>query len=88
LFRRQVIVKMLTDFFFPAFFKEVREELTKDGEEIIVETICNNFKRKLLVPPNPQRMLAMVLEDKKLGIVYVDESGKPHSPLQITLVND
>ena len=30
----------------------------------------------------------MVLEDKKLGIVYVDEAGKPHSPLQITLVND
>jgi len=30
----------------------------------------------------------MVLEDKKLGIVFVDESGNSHSPLQITLVND
>lgn len=30
----------------------------------------------------------MVLEDKKLGIVYVDETGNGHSPLQITLVND
>lgn len=30
----------------------------------------------------------MVLEDKKLGIVYIDETGNAHSPLQITLVND
>ena len=30
----------------------------------------------------------MVLEDKKLGIVFVDEYGQSHSPLQITLTND
>ncbi len=37
---------------------------------------------------NNKRILAMMLEDKKLGIVYVDQFGQSHSPLQITLYND
>ena len=28
------------------------------------------------------------MEDKKLGIAFIDEFGQSHSPLQITLSND
>lgn len=62
--------------------------MTKEGEEVIVNAACDAFKKKLLIPPKNYRILAMMLEDKKLGIVYVDENGVEHSPLQITLVND
>lgn len=62
---------MLHELFLPAFFKEVKEELTKEGEEVIINAACDAFKKKLLIPPKNYRILAMMLEDKKLGIVYV-----------------
>lgn len=31
LLRKQVLVRMLTDHFFPAFIEEVKEDLTRDG---------------------------------------------------------
>ena len=31
LFRKQVLIKMLSDYFFPAFFEEVKEDLTREG---------------------------------------------------------
>jgi len=40
LFRKKVITGMLEDYFFPAFFKEVKEDLTKEGEACIIAAVC------------------------------------------------
>lgn len=33
IFRKQVLIKMLSDFFFPAFMKEVKDDLTREGHK-------------------------------------------------------
>lgn len=33
LFRKQVLIKMLSDYFFPAFLEEVKEDLTREGHK-------------------------------------------------------
>jgi len=45
-------------------------------------------KAPSLTAGKPNKILAMVLEDTKLGIAFVDESGKALFTFQINVSND
>jgi transcriptional accessory protein Tex/SPT6 len=93
LLRKQVLIRMLSEYFFPAFMEEIKEDLTREGEREIIESCCQKFRGQLskgqsLKNGQPIKILAMVLEQEKLGIAVVDEIGKEHSPLSIELRAD
>lgn len=92
-FRKQVLIKMLTDYFIPSFLQEVREDLTRDGHKKIIEAACQKFKSQLNKGPSlkeekPIKILAMVLEKDKLGMAFVDEQGNDHFPLCMQIFTD
>ena len=47
LLRKQVLVRMLTDHFLPAFVDEVKEDLTREGTKEIIESCCQKFRSQL-----------------------------------------
>ena len=78
IFRKLVLTIMLENYFFPSFMKEIREDLTKEGQRDIINTCCNKFKSQLFKGPSmridrPVRILSMVLQNEKLGVAFVDE---------------
>jgi transcriptional accessory protein Tex/SPT6 len=93
LLRKQALTRMLAEYFFPAFIEEVKEDLTREGEREVIEGCCQKFKSQLnkgqsLTNGEPSKILAMALEQEKLGIAVVDEIGKEHSPLSIEVRTD
>jgi transcriptional accessory protein Tex/SPT6 len=84
---------MLQEYFFPAFMKEIKDDLTREGEQEIIKACCQKLRTQLNKAPSltagkPNKILSMVLEDTKLGIAFVDESGKALFTFQINVSND
>ena len=66
-FRKQVLIKMLTDFFIPSFLEEIKDEMTREGHKKIIEASCQKFKAQLNKGPSlkegkPIKIVSMVLE--------------------------
>jgi transcriptional accessory protein Tex/SPT6 len=47
LLRKQVLIRMLSEHFFPAFLEEVKEDLTREGTKEIIENCCQKFRNQL-----------------------------------------
>ncbi|CAM6000710.1 unnamed protein product [Sphagnum balticum] len=93
MFRKQVIHRMLEDYFFPAFMKEIKEDLTREGEKEIINACCQKLRAQLNKGPSlkegkPKKILSMVLEETKLGIAFVDEIGRILFTFQVSIHND
>ena len=92
-FRKRVITAFLNDLFIPTFMKEMKEELSKEGEREIISSCCGKLRGQLNKGPSlkegkPIRILSMVLLESKLGVVFVDEQGKHLFSFHVTVDND
>jgi len=61
----------------PAFLKEVKDDLMREGEKEIIQMCCAKLKAQLNKGPSlkegkPIKILSLVLEDTKLGVAFVD----------------
>ena len=93
LFRKRVISTLLNEYFIPAFMKEVKDQLTQEGEREIINACCTKLRQQLNKGPSlkeskPIKICSLVLEDTKLGVVFVDETGKVLYSFQTYMAND
>ena len=77
LFRKKILTNMLEHLFFPSFLKEVRDDLTREGQKEIIVTACHKFRTHLNKGPStrdgrPVKIVTMVLQKEKLGMAFVD----------------
>lgn len=78
LIRKKVLLGLINELFLPEFMKEIKEDFTKEGEKEIIHLCCEKFRSELMKGQilKTTKVLSMVLEDTKLGVAFMDESGK------------
>lgn len=93
LFRKRVISNLLNDYVIPSLMKEIKDDLTREGEKEIINACCAKLKAQLNKSPSlkegkPIKILSLVLQDTKLGVAFVDEAGKSLHTFQATVSNE
>ncbi len=66
LFRKRVISNLLNDYVIPSLMKEIKDDLTREGEKEIINACCTKLKAQLNKSPSlkegkPIKILSLVL---------------------------
>lgn len=66
LFRKRVISNLLNDYVIPSLMKEIKDDLTREGEKEIINACCAKLKAQLNKSPSlkegkPIKILSLVL---------------------------